>query len=100
MAGINHLRETGEGSIVDASGQQAIAHAEALYFAYHTYEQRDSSRVSRPGLAPFHFLPCRDGHVMIICPEEHQWRSLVDLMGNPVGAVRDERDSGVVLGRH
>ncbi|OAI41557.1 hypothetical protein AYO38_00560 [bacterium SCGC AG-212-C10] len=83
MAGINHLRETGEGSVIDCSGQHAVAHAEGLYFAYDSYEQRNSTRVSQPGLAPFHFLPCLDGYVMIICPEEHQWRSLVTLMGSP-----------------
>ncbi|MFN0145160.1 MAG: CoA transferase [Dehalococcoidia bacterium] len=95
MAGLNHLRETGEGSVIDVSGQQAIAHASSIYFAAWSYEHRRSSRVSRPGLAPFHFLPCRDGHIMIICPEEHQWRALVELMGNPEWAQSELFETSV-----
>lgn len=83
LAGLNHRRETGQGSLADISGQQVIAHAFSMYAAYPMYAGRSVSRVSQPENAPFHFLPCRDGWVMIICPEQHQWQSFVDLMGNP-----------------
>lgn len=76
-------REGGEGQHVDVSGQQAIAFATGFYATYPSYEHRAVSRVSRPGLAPYHFLPCSDGWVMLICPEEHQWRKFVRLMGDP-----------------
>jgi crotonobetainyl-CoA:carnitine CoA-transferase CaiB-like acyl-CoA transferase len=86
LAGLEHLQLTGEGSLVEVSGQQAIAYAMGMYSAYPSYEGRAVSRVSRPELAPYHFLPCKDGWVMVICPEQHQWDSLVALMGHPAWA--------------
>lgn len=77
------VREGGAGQHVDVSGQQAIAFATGFYATFPSYEHRAVSRVSRPELAPYHFLPCRDGWVMLICPEERQWRAFVELMGNP-----------------
>ncbi|MCC7363816.1 MAG: CoA transferase [Dehalococcoidia bacterium] len=83
LAALNRWRETGEPAAVDVSGQQAVAYAMGMYSAFPSFEDRAVSRVSRPELAPYHFLPCRDGWIMVICPEQHQWQSLVDLMGNP-----------------
>lgn len=83
LAGLQHRDDTGEGGLIDVSGQQAIAHAESIYMAYASYENRSATRVTRPEIAPFHFLPCADGHIMVICPEQHQWESLVTMMGNP-----------------
>ena len=28
-------------------------------------------------------MQCKDGYVMLLTPEEHQWDALVKLMGNP-----------------
>lgn len=83
LAALEHRRLTGEGCLADVSGQQAVAHAMGMYLAFPSYAGFALSRVSRPGLAPYHFLPCRDGWIMVICPEQHQWQGLVGLMGHP-----------------
>ncbi len=28
-------------------------------------------------------MPCKDGHVVVLTPEEHQWKSLMTLLGDP-----------------
>lgn len=83
LAAFSEARESGESVAVDVSGQQAVAFAMGMYSAFPAYEGRAVSRVSRPELAPYHFLPCRDGWIMVICPEQHQWLGLVELMGSP-----------------
>lgn len=76
-------RFSGRGDQVDISLQEAVAALLGMFSAYHTYEHRSPSRETVPSLAPYHFLPALDGHVMVICPEEHHWQSLKRLMGNP-----------------
>jgi crotonobetainyl-CoA:carnitine CoA-transferase CaiB-like acyl-CoA transferase len=83
LAAFAEASASGTPIVADVSGQQAIAFAMGLYSVFPAYEGRAVSRVSRPELAPYHFLPCRDGWVMVICPEQHQWQSLMELMGSP-----------------
>lgn len=83
LAALDHHRSTGEPAVIDVSGQQAIAYALGMYSAAPAYENRAVSRVAQPTSAPFHFLPCMDGWIMVICPEEHQWRAVVELIGHP-----------------
>lgn len=76
-------RFSGHGDQVDVSLQEAVVALLGMFSAYFTYEGRSPSRETVPNLAPYHFLPALDGHVMVICPEEHHWQSLKRLMGNP-----------------
>jgi len=77
-------RRTGVGQQVDVSGLEAQA---ALFTAWTTaywpYEHYSPSRVSKATTIPYHFIKCKDGYVFVACPEEHQWRRFVDMMGNP-----------------
>jgi crotonobetainyl-CoA:carnitine CoA-transferase CaiB-like acyl-CoA transferase len=93
LAALTHARVSGEPATVDVSGQQAIAFAMGMYLAFPSYEGRAVTRVSRPELAPYHFLPCKDGWIMVICPEQHQWQSLVELMGSPDWAQSEVFDT-------
>lgn len=43
--------------------------------------------MSRVGMAqrrtPDGIMPCKDGYVVVVMPEEHQWRSFMKLLGEP-----------------
>ena len=74
---------TGTGQHVVVSIQQSIAAILELTFEYWPYMGLVASRLGRKPIQPLDFLECRDGWVFVCCVEEHQWRSFVDLMGNP-----------------
>ena len=42
------------------------------------------------GRGPVGIKECKDGYIVLVMPEEHQWNNLVELMGNPEWA-KDER---------
>ena len=37
----------------------------------------------RSGRMPGGIMPCKDGHVVVVTPEEHQWKAFMELLGNP-----------------
>lgn len=77
-------RHNGTGQQVDVSGLEAEA---ALFTpwttSYWPYEHYSPSRASKATVVPYAFIQCKDGYLFTSCPEEHQWRRFVDMMGNP-----------------
>ncbi len=76
------LRGAG-GQHVTVSIQESLMAILELTFEYWPYMGLVASRLGRKPIQPLDFLECRDGWIFVCCVEEHQWRSLVELMGNP-----------------
>lgn len=87
VAAVFYRRVSGRGQHIDQSQQEAVASCFGMYVTYASYQHTIVTRVSRAIFAPFHFMPCRDGFVMLICTEEHQWQNFVHIMGDPEWAA-------------
>jgi crotonobetainyl-CoA:carnitine CoA-transferase CaiB-like acyl-CoA transferase len=80
---------TGTGQHVDISMQEATMALERVEIARYVNDGEISHRV-RPRRMVGGLLPCKDGHVVMIAPQQHQWEGFVDFLGNPEWA-QDER---------
>jgi crotonobetainyl-CoA:carnitine CoA-transferase CaiB-like acyl-CoA transferase len=76
------MRE-GRGQHVSISIQECLAAILELTFEYWPYMGLVASRLGRKPIEPLDFFECRDGWIFVCCVEEHQWRTLVDVLGNP-----------------
>ena len=81
---------TGQGQFIEVSKQEALMsmqRVESVTFA------NDQVVITRGGdkvrKMPGGILPCKDGYVVAVTPEEHQWHSLVKLIGDPEWAKED-----------
>lgn len=75
---------TGRSQTVDVSIQEALASLLVWDSAIYNYGGAViGRRESRAGLSPNSYQPCRDGWVVLVAFMDHQWRELVDMMGNP-----------------
>ncbi len=81
MTALYYQRLTGIGQHVDVSQLEAVFLNWGWY--YWPYEHKNSTRVSKFPLAPVGFLKCRDGWVFIVAHEDHHWKVLLEMMGNP-----------------
>jgi crotonobetainyl-CoA:carnitine CoA-transferase CaiB-like acyl-CoA transferase len=77
----------GGGQHVSISIQESLAAILELTFEYWPYMGLVASRLGRKPIHPLDFFECRDGWIFVCCVEEHQWKALVDLMGNPEWAA-------------
>lgn len=73
----------GHGQHVVVSIQEVLAAILELTFEYWPYMGLVASRLGVKPIQPLDFMECRDGWIFLCCIEEHQWRSFVELMGNP-----------------
>lgn len=75
---------TGEGQFIEISRQEALIsmqRVESVTFA------NDGVVIGRgsnsKGGMPGGIMACKDGYVVVITPQEHQWQALVEMVGNP-----------------
>ncbi len=75
-------RATGSGRLIDVSEQEAILALVRTSIAATLYHRLAWSRVPErpPSMGR---MPCKDGYVVVGAFEDHHWRGLVELMGNP-----------------
>jgi crotonobetainyl-CoA:carnitine CoA-transferase CaiB-like acyl-CoA transferase len=73
----------GAGQHVEVSIQESVASILEMTFEYWPYMKMLSTRWGQKPLAPVSPMLCKDGFIFLCCIEEHQWRSFVDIMGNP-----------------
>lgn len=95
---------TGQGQHVDVSGQDAqisLNHLAAMRYVDGTLESRDNRALTFGGV-----VQCRDGYAEILPLEQHQWESLIHLMGDPTWASdarfltgRDRAQNGAEINR-
>jgi crotonobetainyl-CoA:carnitine CoA-transferase CaiB-like acyl-CoA transferase len=85
-------RRDGEGCVIDVSEQEANASLVRGFLAQTVYQRVTWSRV--PDRPPaFGRMECADGYVVSHVVEDHHWRALVELMGNPEWAAGEEWNS-------
>src|SRR5881296_2800577 len=74
---------SGRGEHVEVSTQECVAAILELTFEFWPYCRLTASRLGAKPIQPLCFMECRDGWIFLCCVEEHQWKSLVDIMSNP-----------------
>ncbi len=72
-----------QGQHVAISIQESVAAILELAFEFWPYMGLIASRLGHKPIQPLDFLECRDGWIFLCCVEESQWRTFVDVMGNP-----------------
>lgn len=79
------------GAAIDISAFDAVAYTQFIKMTGRDYDKQAAAgpRARRATMAPLHFVRCRDGHVLIMTPEAHQWEALVDFMGRPQWATAE-----------
>ncbi|MGB6836114.1 MAG: CoA transferase [Dehalococcoidia bacterium] len=83
---------SGAGRLVDISEQEAILALVRTTLAGTIYHRSTWSRV--PDRPPtMGRMECRDGYVVVGAFEDHHWRGLVELMGNPEWASDEKWNS-------
>jgi len=94
--GILYVRgATSPGQHIDISKQESLASLErlenVLFANRETIETKKMVEAKAHGMGNVGgLLPCRDGYVMATASDDHHWKGLVRLMGNPEWAL-DER---------
>lgn len=83
MAAWLHRLKSGKGQAIDVSEQEAIAAMLEMNLVHYTYAERVASRLGQRLLGPWFIADAADGKIFCITAEEHQWKALVELMGNP-----------------
>jgi crotonobetainyl-CoA:carnitine CoA-transferase CaiB-like acyl-CoA transferase len=83
----------GRGQHVSVSIQECIAAILELTFEFWPYMGLVASRLGRKPIEPLDFFECKDGWVFVCCVEEHQWRTFIDVIGNPEWAGMELFDS-------
>ncbi len=89
IAAMRYKLRTGKGQAIDVCEQEAIAAMLEMNFIHWTYAGRETSRLGSRALGPWFLADCQDGKIFVLAVEEHQWQSLVKLMGNPEWASED-----------
>jgi crotonobetainyl-CoA:carnitine CoA-transferase CaiB-like acyl-CoA transferase len=81
---------TGKGQFIEMSKQEALMSMQRVESVTYANDQvvltRGGDQVRR---MPGGILPCKDGYIVSVTPEEHQWKALVQLIGNPEWAQED-----------
>ncbi len=74
---------SGAGQHVEVSVQECLVTILEASFSWWTYRGLTASRLGRKTIQPVDFFACTDGWVFLCMVEEHQWRSFVEIVGNP-----------------
>ena len=88
---------TGQGQFIEISKQEALMSMQRVESVTFANDQvvltRGGDKVRR---MPGGIMPCKDGYVVAVTPEEHQWHSLVKLIGDPEWAKEDWCQNAVI----
>lgn len=74
---------SGQGQFIELSKQEALISMQRVESVTFANDGFVMTRTGTQNRMPGGVLPCKDGHIVIITPEEHQWKSLMELIGNP-----------------
>src|SRR4030042_330019 len=96
LGSLHSQRLSGNGQHIDISKQEALLGFGRVNAAYFANEGKEHPRIFRL-MGKGGMTTCKDGHLCIHAPEDHQWDALVRLMGSPNWAT-DEKYS-TPLGR-
>lgn len=76
---------SGRGQHIDLSKQEALISMQRVESVTYANDGISITRInSNQGERMIGgVMPCKDGYVVVLTPEEHQWQSLMTLLGNP-----------------
>lgn len=76
---------SGKGQLIDLSKQEALISMQRVESVTYANDSISITRInSNQGERMIGgVMPCKDGHVVVLTPEEHQWESLMALLGDP-----------------
>src|SRR5262249_35282459 len=83
LAALYARRATGRGQHVEISTQECLATILELTFPFWPYCGITASRLGAKPIQPLDFLECKDGWIFVCAVEEHQWKTLIEIMGSP-----------------
>jgi crotonobetainyl-CoA:carnitine CoA-transferase CaiB-like acyl-CoA transferase len=95
-----HRMRSGGGQVIEISAQECLAAMLELSFVNYTYAGLRTSRLGGRLLGPWRIFECRNGKILLACVEEHQWQSLVQLMGEPEWAKEEIFKDRLLRGRN
>lgn len=75
--------KSGKGCVIDVSEQECVTAMLEMNLVHYTYANRETSRLGSRLLGPWFIADCADGQIFVLAVEDHQWKALVELMGNP-----------------
>lgn len=82
---------TGKGQSIELSKQEALISMQRVESVTYpndgVYMTRNQDKAG-PNM-PGGVMPCKDGFVVVLTPEEHQWKSLMALIGDPEWSKQD-----------
>ena len=81
MAALYKRNLSGVGQHIDVSKEEALISLDRVDIDTFANEGAAATRNRRGMLGGL--MPCKDGYVVIVAPQQHQWKALVELMGNP-----------------
>ncbi len=100
MAAWFHRMRGGPGQVIEVSAQECLVAMLELSLLFYTYMGLRTSRLGGRLLGPWRMFDCRNGKLLLACVEEHQWQSLVKLMGEPEWAREEIFKDRLSRGRH
>ncbi len=74
---------SGRGQFIEVSKMEALVSMQRVESVAYANDGVYMSRAGGPNRMPGGVLPCKDGYVVIITPQQHQWEALMELIGNP-----------------
>ncbi len=83
LAAYLYRMRTGTGQAIDVSAQECILAMLGSSLLFHTYAGTRTTRLGVRPIAPWMAVECADGKLYVACIEEHQWRGLLKLLGDP-----------------
>ncbi len=83
LAALYRRGPDGTGQHIDVSRQEALISLDRVDISAAANDPNATAR--RRGMLGG-LMPCKDGYVMVIAPQQHQWEAMVKLLGNPEGA--------------
>jgi CoA:oxalate CoA-transferase len=87
----------GEGQQIDVSKQETLLGLERVDVSRFADA---SDAPARMGMPVGGLLACKDGYVILVMPQDHQWQGLISAMGNPQWAQREEYDNELSRAQH
>ena len=101
MAALFYKNRTGKGQLVEMSKQEALMCMQRVESVTFPNDNVNMLRVgNEERKSPEGIMPCKDGFVSVVCPEEHQWKAFMKLIGDPDWAREDWCKDRVTRSRH
>jgi len=95
-----HRLSGGDGQVIEVSALECLVAMLELSLLFYTYMGLRTSRLGGRLLGPWKIFDCRNGKLLLACVEEHQWQSMVQLMGEPEWAREEIFKDRLIRGRN